>query len=145
MSNRVEMLYRSVWKHDSIIYLRRCPRVLRGRYPFPSLPELWSILGVNPLKKVPSGVSHLLGIVVINAKDLLRPEESIGTQIPNPTARVGQFLGLRQIRLASPKSLLHTFALCDVLGQRHYELRYPLRARHKRNVVAHPNRTAVLA
>src|SRR6267154_6644201 len=37
------------------------------------------------------------------------------------------------------------FALCDVLGQRHYESRYPLGARHKRNVVAYPNRTAVLA
>src|SRR5258707_10156267 len=37
------------------------------------------------------------------------------------------------------------FALCNVLGQRHYESRYTLGARHKRNVVAYPNRTAVLA
>src|SRR5258708_31846955 len=37
------------------------------------------------------------------------------------------------------------FALCDVLGQRHYELRYPLGAWHERDVVAYPNRTAVLA
>src|ERR1700675_5163808 len=37
------------------------------------------------------------------------------------------------------------FALCNVLGQRHYESRYALGARHKRNVVAHPNRTTVLA
>src|SRR4029077_13438552 len=52
---------------------------------------------------------------------------------------------LRQIRLASPKRLLRALALCNVLGQRHYESRYPLGARHKRNVVAYPNRTAVLA
>src|SRR5258708_38478476 len=52
---------------------------------------------------------------------------------------------LRQIRLASAKSLLRALALGDVLGQRHYESRYPLGARHKRNVVAYPNRTAVLA
>src|SRR4029077_439912 len=128
----------------SIIYLRICPLLLRGRHSLLSLLELWPILGVNPLKKVPCGVSHLLGIVVINAKDLLRPEESVSTHIPNPTARVGQFLRLRQIRLTSPKSLLRTFALCNVLGQRHYELRYPLGARHKRDVVAHPNRTTVL-
>src|ERR1700675_555273 len=37
------------------------------------------------------------------------------------------------------------FALCNVLGQRHYESRYALGARHKRNIVAHPNRTTVLA
>src|SRR5205807_2157210 len=73
------------------------------------------------------------------------PEERVSTHIPNPTTRVGQFLRLRQIRLASPKSLFHTFALCNVLGQRHYESRYPLGARYKRNVVAYPNRTAVLA
>src|SRR4029077_815686 len=52
---------------------------------------------------------------------------------------------LRQIRLTSPKSLLRALALGDVLGQRHYESRYPLGARHKRNVVAYPNRIAVLA
>src|SRR5580692_4197609 len=49
------------------------------------------------------------------------------------------------MRLASPKSLLRALALGNVLGQRHYESRYPLGARHKRNVVAHPNQTAVLA
>src|ERR1700732_1296672 len=49
------------------------------------------------------------------------------------------------MRLASPKSLLRALALGDVLGQRHYESRYPLGARHKRNVVPYPNRTAVLA
>src|ERR1700678_1972430 len=38
-----------------------------------------------------------------------------------------------------------TFPLCDVLGQRHKELRYSLGARHERNVVAYPNQTAVLA
>src|SRR6185369_12719097 len=43
------------------------------------------------------------------------------------------------------QSLLGAFALCNVLGQRHYESRYPLGARHKGNVVAYPNRTAVLA
>src|SRR5580704_19459362 len=99
MSDRVEVLYRSVWKHNSKIYLRICPLLLRGRHSFLSLLELWSILWVNPLKKVPCGVSHLLGIVVINAKDLLRPEESVGMHIPNPTARVGQFLCFRQISL----------------------------------------------
>src|ERR1700738_3472479 len=52
---------------------------------------------------------------------------------------------LRQIRLASPKRLLRALALGDVLGQRHYESRYPLGPRHQRNVVAYPNRTAVLA
>ena len=93
------MLDRSVWEHDSKIYLRRCPRVLRGRYPFPSLLESWSILGVNPLKKVPCGATHLLRIIVVNAKDLLRPVESVGTQIPNPIASVGQFLCFRQISL----------------------------------------------
>src|SRR5258708_33792272 len=43
------------------------------------------------------------------------------------------------------QSFFGTFALGDVLGQRHYESRYPLGARHKRNVVAYPNRTAILA
>src|SRR5258705_8691329 len=43
------------------------------------------------------------------------------------------------------QSFFGTFALCNVLGQRHYESRYPLGTRHKRNVVAYPNRTAVLA
>src|SRR6266404_8560693 len=52
---------------------------------------------------------------------------------------------LRQIRLASPQSLLRALALGDVLGQRHYESRYPLGARLQRNVVAYPNQTAVLA
>src|SRR5580693_7658838 len=52
---------------------------------------------------------------------------------------------LRQIRLASPKRLLRALALGNVLGQRHYESRYPLGARHKRNVVTYPNQTAVLA
>src|SRR5713101_6918283 len=41
--------------------------------------------------------------------------------------------------------LFGAFALCNVLRKRHYESRYPLGARHKRNVVAYPNRTAVLA
>src|SRR5580692_6188653 len=52
---------------------------------------------------------------------------------------------LRQIRLASPKSLLRSFALSDVLGQRHYESRYPLGSRHQGNVVAYPNQTTVFA
>src|SRR5437588_2953336 len=41
--------------------------------------------------------------------------------------------------------MLRTLPLGDVLGQRHYESRYPLGARHQRNVVAYPNETAVLA
>src|ERR1700730_2947045 len=102
MSDRVEVLYRSVWKHDSIIYLGICALLLRGRQSFLSLLEPRSILGVNPLKKIPRGLSHLLGIVVINAKDLLRPEEGVGTHIPNPAARMGQFLCFRQISLTSP-------------------------------------------
>src|SRR5258706_8015336 len=52
---------------------------------------------------------------------------------------------LRPVRVASPKSLLRALALGDVLGQRHYESRYPLGARHQRNIVAYPNQTAVLA
>src|SRR5580693_2223393 len=145
MSDRVEVLYGSVWKHNSKIYLRICPLLMRGLHSFLSPLELWSILGVNSVKKVPSAVSHLLGIVVVNAKDLLRPEESVSTHIPNPTARVGQFLSFRQISLTPLQSFFGTFALCNVLGQRHYESRYPLRPRHKRNVVAYPNQTAVLA
>src|ERR1700735_2645015 len=99
MSDRLEVLYRSVCKNDPKIYLRISPLLLRRRQSFLSLLESWSILGVNPLKKVPCGVSHMLGIVVINTKDLLRPEESVGTHIPNPTACVSQFLCFRQISL----------------------------------------------
>lgn len=72
----------------SKIDFRICPLLLRGLYLL-SLLELRSILGVNPLKEVPSGLSNLLGIVAVNAKDLLRPEEGVGTHVPSPTASVG--------------------------------------------------------
>src|ERR1700722_15233170 len=86
MSDRVEVFYRSVWKHNSKIYLRICPLLPRGLHSFLSALEPWSILGVNSVKKPPSAVSHLLGIEVVNAKNLLRPQESVvrtfQTQLP---------------------------------------------------------------
>src|SRR5258708_29172137 len=79
--------YRSVRQNDPQISLRIHPSLLRGLH-FRSLLDLWSILGVHPFEELRPGGRVFLGFIVINAKNLLRPEETVGTHIPSPTAYV---------------------------------------------------------
>src|SRR4029077_15579233 len=72
MSDRMEVLCRSIRKNDSKIILRICPLSFCGLH-FRALLDPWSILRVNPFEELlPSG-PYFLRLIVINAKNLLRP------------------------------------------------------------------------
>src|ERR1700737_4502803 len=102
MSDRMKSFYRSVWQNDTEISLRIYP-VLLGSLHFRPLLDLWSILWVNPLEELlPSG-PNFWWAMVINAKNLLRPEENASRHVPSPTACMGQFLCFSQVTLATPK------------------------------------------
>src|SRR5258708_15641209 len=69
---------------------------------------------------LPAGLCFL-GVTLINAKDLLRPEDSAGTHIPSPTSTPGHPLRFRQVTLTHAQFCLRTLALGDV-GYRSHEL-----------------------
>src|ERR1700730_445884 len=83
MSDRMEVLYDAIRENDSKIVLRIQPLLSRGLHSC-SLLDLWSILRVNSFEELwPSG-PHFLVFIVINAKNLSRPEENAGTHITGP-------------------------------------------------------------
>src|SRR5271156_910867 len=119
MSNGMEVLYRSVWKNDSKIPQRVCP-LLPGSFYFCSLLDLCSILRMNPLQKLlPSGTGFLR-VIPINAKNLFRPEQSTGTQVPGPTPCVAEPLRFGKISFASPDGFFRAL----MLGQIHHGTNY---------------------
>src|ERR1700722_10031021 len=100
MSNGMEVLYRSVWKNDSKMPVRVYP-LLPGSLYFCSLLDLCSVLGMNPLQELRPCGTHFLRVIAINAKNLLRPEQSTGTHVPGPTPRVAEPLRFGQVCFAS--------------------------------------------
>ena len=80
----MEVLYGSVWKHDSEITLRVDPLVPGGLH-FRSLLDLRPILRMNPLQELPPSGTCFLRAIAVNPKNLFRPEQSIGPHIPGPT------------------------------------------------------------
>src|SRR5277367_2032613 len=115
MSHGMEVLYRSVWKNDSKIPVRVYP-LLSGSLYFCSLLDLCSIVRMNPLQKLRPGGTDFLRVIAINAKDLLRPEQSAGRQVPGPTPRVAEPLRFGQVCFTSPEVLGQELVLRNVYG-----------------------------
>src|SRR6267154_6448548 len=109
----MEVLYGAVRENDSKIILRIQPLFSRGLHSC-ALLDLWSILWVNSFEELGPSESHFLIFIVINAKNLSRPEENAGTHIPSPTACVSQFLCFSQITLTPPEFSFCFLALRNV-------------------------------
>src|SRR5260370_20231618 len=71
-SDTMKVLYRSVRQNDAKISLRIHPPLLCGLH-FRSLLDLWSIFRVHPFEELRSGRRFFMGVIVINANNLLRP------------------------------------------------------------------------
>src|ERR1700746_2664950 len=71
---------------------------------------------MNPLQELlPSG-TLFFRVKAINAIDFFRPEQSAGTQVPCPTARVAESLGFGQVRFAASELPGQELVLRDVNG-----------------------------
>src|SRR6202453_4633381 len=112
---------------------------------FKKLPNALLVLGMISAKPKFKPRCILVRIYAEYSVDFRRHDNGPTGNIEFPAADMAQSLRFEKRFFAATQLCLGTFALRDVLGQRHNELRYPLSARHKRNVVAYPNRTAVLA
>src|ERR1700722_10994051 len=115
MGNGMEVLHGSVWKNDSEITVRVDPLVPGGLH-LRALLYLRPIFSMNPLQELlPSG-NCFLGVIAVNAKYLLRPEQTAGAQVPGPTPRVAQPLRFGQVGFAASQLLSHDFVFSDVDG-----------------------------
>ena len=109
----MEVLCRSVRKNDSKIPLRVYPLPPASFY-FCSLLDLCSIFRMNPLQKLlPSGTGFLR-VIAIDAKNLLRPEQSASMHVPGPTACVTESLGLGKISFASPDGFFRALTFRNI-------------------------------
>src|ERR1700677_3793948 len=113
MSNGMEVLCHSVRKNDSKIPLRVYPLPPASFY-FCSLLDLCSIFRMNPLQKLlPSGTGFLR-VIAIDAKNLLRPEQSASMHVPGPTACVTESLGFGKISFASPDGFFRALMFSNI-------------------------------
>src|ERR1700735_983198 len=142
MPSSMEVLDGSIGKNNAVVRVIVCFLACGS---FKELPNALLILGMISAKPKFNPRCILIRKYAEYSADLRRHNNGPTCNIEFPAADMAQSLRFEKRFFAATQLCLGTFALRDVLGQRHKELRYSLRAWHKRNVVAYPNQTAVLA
>src|ERR1700678_4115705 len=142
MPGSMEVLDGSIGKNNAVVRVIVC--FLDCGF-LKELPNALLILGMISAKPKFRPRCILIRIYAEYSVDLRRHDNGPTCCIKFPAADMAQSLRFEKRFFAATQLCLGTLALRDVLGQRHNELRYPLSAGNKRNVVAYPDQTAVLA
>src|SRR5580704_11315002 len=117
----MKMFYPSVRKNNWKITLGVHPLLLRRFHLRPLLNPL-PIIRMDPSENIRPTGFYFSRVTLINAKELLRPENSVGPHIPSPTSTPGHSLRFHQIAFAPPERLFRAPAFGDFRRAAH-ELR----------------------
>src|ERR1700733_3092595 len=135
MPGGMEVLDGSIGKNNAVLCVIVC---FLGSGSFKELPNALLILGMISAQPKFKSRCILIRRYAEYSVYLRRHDNGPTGSIEFPAPDMAQSLRFEKRFFAATQLCLGTFALRDVLGQRHKELRYSLRAWHKRNVVAYP-------
>src|SRR5579859_2573187 len=111
MTNTVQVFNQAPGEQESVLRVKTLS-LSNSRHP--SLLDLGAILRVDALGIQLMGGFISFGIKTKNRKQLLRPDDFSGADVPMPTSSAAKFLRFSQVCLATPQSLLGALLFAPV-------------------------------